>query len=67
MDAVRTAVRLKSEKVTCLYRRRVADMTALPAEIEGALAEGVEMMTLKAPSKLEVKNGKLTGVWVTPR
>ena len=67
MDAVRTAVRLKSEKVTCLYRRRVADMTALPAEIEGALAEGVEMMTLKAPSKLEVKNGKLTGVWVTPQ
>ena len=67
MDAVRTAVRLKSEKVTCLYRRRVADMTALPVEIEGALAEGVEMMTLKAPSKLEVKNGKLTGVWVTPQ
>ena len=67
MDAVRTAVRLKSEKVTCLYRRRIADMTALPAEIEGALAEGVEMMTLKAPSKLEVKNGKLTGVWVTPQ
>ena len=67
MDAVRTAVRLKSEKVTCLYRRRVADMTALTAEIEGALAEGVEMMTLKAPSKLEVKNGKLTGVWVTPQ
>ena len=67
MDAVRTAVRLESEKVTCLYRRRVADMTALPAEIEGALAEGVEMMTLKAPSKLEVKNGKLTGVWVTPQ
>ena len=67
MDAVRTAVRLKSEKVTCLYRRRVADMTALPAEIEGALAEGVEMMTLKAPSKLEVKSGKLTGVWVTPQ
>ena len=67
MDAVRTAVRLKSEKVTCLYRRRIADMTALPAEIEGALAEGVEMMTLKAPSKLEVKNGKLAGVWVTPQ
>ena len=67
MDAVRTAVRLKSEKVTCLYRRRVADMTALPDEIEGALAEGVEMMTLKAPSKLEIKYGKLTGVWVTPQ
>ena len=67
MDAVRTAVRLKSEKVTCLYRRRIADMTALPDEIEGALAEGVEMMTLKAPSKLEIKYGKLTGVWVTPQ
>ncbi|EMB21079.1 NAD(P)-binding protein [Treponema denticola] len=67
MDAVRTAVRLKSEKVICLYRRRIADMTALPDEIEGALAEGVEMMTLKAPSKLEIKYGKLTGIWVTPQ
>ena len=37
MDAVRTAVRLGAKKVSCVYRRRTADMTALPAEIEGAM------------------------------
>lgn len=40
MDAVRTAKRLGAKKVSIVYRRRVADMTALPAEIEGAIAEG---------------------------
>ena len=34
MDAVRSAVRLGAKKVSILYRRRTADMTALPAEIE---------------------------------
>ncbi|EHL19204.1 NAD(P)-binding protein [Peptoanaerobacter stomatis] len=67
MDAVRTAVRLGSEKVSCVYRRRTADMTALPMEIEGALAEGVELITLKAPKKLEIIDGVLKGIWVTPQ
>ena len=67
MDAVRTSVRLGAKKVSCVYRRRIADMTALPAEVEGAMAEGVEMLTLKAPSKLEIENGKLKGIWVTPQ
>lgn len=67
MDAVRTAVRLGAKKVSCVYRRRTADMTALPAEVEGAMAEGVEMLTLKAPARIEVENGKLKGVWVTPQ
>ena len=48
MDAVRTAKRLGAKKVSVVYRRRVADMTALPSEIEGAIAEGVEVQTLKA-------------------
>ncbi len=67
MDAVRTAVRLGAKKVSIVYRRRVADMTALPAEIEGAVAEGVELITLRAPSRLEIKNGKVEGIWVTPQ
>ncbi|MDO4439181.1 MAG: NAD(P)-binding protein [Eubacteriales bacterium] len=67
MDAVRTAVRLGAKKVSIVYRRRVADMTALPAEIEGAVAEGVELITLKAPSRLEIKDGKIEGIWVTPQ
>lgn len=54
MDAVRTAKRLGAKKVSVVYRRRVADMTALPSEIEGAIAEGVEVQTLKAPAALDV-------------
>lgn len=68
MDAVRTAVRLGAKKVSIVYRRRLADMTALPAEIEGAVAEGVELQTLKAPSRLELdENGRVAGIWVTPQ
>lgn len=68
MDAVRTAVRLGAKKVSCVYRRRIADMTALPAEIEGAIAEGVEVCTLKAPSRIERdENGHVKGLWVTPQ
>ena len=29
-------------------------MTALPQEIEGAIAEGVELQTLKAPAAIDV-------------
>ena len=29
-------------------------MTALPGEIEGAIAEGIEIVTLKAPASLNV-------------
>lgn len=67
MDAVRTLVRLGANKVSCVYRRRVADMTALPNEINGALSEGVEMITLKAPANIETVNNKLKGVWVRPQ
>ena len=68
MDAVRTAVRLGAKKVSIVYRRRVADMTALPAEIEGAIAEGVEVQTLKAPTKIEKdENGAIKGLWVQPQ
>ncbi len=68
MDAVRTARRLGAKKVTILYRRRVADMTALPAEIEGAVAEGIELLTLKAPSRIVAdENGRVKGIYVTPQ
>lgn len=68
MDAVRTARRLGAKKVTILYRRRVADMTALPAEIEGAVAEGIELLTLKAPSRIVAdENERVKGIYVTPQ
>ena len=68
MDAVRTAVRLGAEKVSIVYRRRVADMTALHDEIEGAIAEGVEVQTLKSPVRIEKdEEGKVKGLWVQPQ
>ena len=68
MDAVRTAKRLGAKKVSAVYRRRTADMTALPSEIEGAIAEGVEMQTLSAPAGLSVdENNHIKGIYVTPQ
>ena len=43
-------------------------MTALPSEIEGAVAEGIEMQTLKAPASLDVdENNHVKGIYVTPQ
>lgn len=68
MDAVRTAKRLGAKKVSIVYRRRRADMTALPQEIEGAIAEGVELQTLKAPAAIDVDEaGQVKGLYVTPQ
>ena len=68
MDAVRTAKRLGAKKVSIVYRRRVADMTALPGEIEGAVAEGIELQTLKAPASIDVdENHHVKGIYVTPQ
>ncbi len=68
MDAVRTSVRLGAKKASIVYRRRVADMTALLDEINGAEAEGVEIKTLMAPSRIEKDEaGNVKGIWVTPQ
>ncbi len=68
MDAVRTAKRLGAKKVSIVYRRRMADMTALPGEINGAVAEGIELQTLKAPAAIDVdENNHVRGLYVTPQ
>ncbi len=68
MDVTRSAIRLGAEKVTCVYRRRIEDMTALPDEISGALAEGAELMTLAAPVRIESDDaGVATALWVQPQ
>ncbi len=53
MDCARTAIRCKAKSVGIVYRRRQEDMTALAEEVESAMAEGVEMITLKAPVRIE--------------
>lgn len=68
MDATRTSIRLGAAKVTCVYRRRREDMTALPDEVEGAMAEGAEIMTLKAPVRIETDEaGHAAALWVQPQ
>ena len=68
MDAVRTAKRLGAKKVSIVYRRRTADMTALPDEIGGAVAEGIELQTLKAPASLDIDDkNQIRGIYVTPQ
>ena len=68
MDVCRSAVRLGARKVSCVYRRRQEDMTALPEEVEGAIAEGVELVTLQAPVRIETDaNGHATALWTQPQ
>ena len=66
MDCARSAVRCNADSVTIVYRRRREDMTALPEEIEGAIAEGVNLMDLCAPVKIEAENGEVRALHVRP-
>ena len=62
MDCARTSVRAGADEVSVVYRRRKDDMTALPAEVESAIAEGVEMIVLEAPVSIEAdERGALHG------
>ena len=68
MDATRTAVRLGASSVKCVYRRRISDMTALSEEVEGAMAEGCEILPLKAPVRIETdEQDRVTGLVVQPQ
>ncbi len=68
MDVTRSSIRLGAETVTCVYRRRIADMTALPDEVTGAMAEGAEIMSLAAPVRIEAdENGVAKALWVQPQ
>ena len=65
MDCARSSVRLGAKKVGIAYRRRQQDMTALVEEVEGAIAEGVEVYALKSPLRIEKdENGNVKGLWV---
>ena len=68
MDATRTAKRLGAESVTCVYRRRVDDMTALAEEIEEAMAEGCQILPLQAPARIDKDaEGKDAALWTVPQ
>ena len=68
MDVARTAKRLGASEVKIVYRRRKQDMTALPEEIDGAVAEGCTLVELKAPAKIESNStGSVRALWVQPQ
>lgn len=68
MDVTRSAIRLGAANVTCVYRRRQADMTAQQEEIEGAIAEGAEVLTLQAPVRIEAdETGQAVALWTQPQ
>ncbi len=68
MDCTRSSIRLGAKKTIIAYRRRQDDMTALPEEIEGAIAEGAELYGLKAPHHIEAdENGNVAALWVEPQ
>ena len=68
MDVARSAIRLGARNVKIAYRRRKADMTALPEEVEGAIADGCEIVELHAPVRIEKdKKGNAVALWVQPQ
>ena len=68
MDCTRSAVRLGAKTVTCAYRRRQEDMTAQAEEVEGAIAEGAEVLCLHAPLSVEMDaEGNAVALWAQPQ
>ena len=68
MDVTRSAIRLGARKVSCVYRRRQEDMTALPEEVVGAAEEGAELLTLQAPVRIESgEDGSVSALWTQPQ
>ena len=67
MDAARSAIRCKADEVTIIYRRRQVDMTALASEIQGAIEEGVELLTMNAPRSVIVEDGRVAGFVMQPQ
>jgi NADPH-dependent glutamate synthase beta subunit-like oxidoreductase len=67
MDAARTAIRLNAESMHVFTRKR-DDYTALEAEIEGAMQEGVRFRTLLSFLNIEAdkETNEVNAVWLQP-
>jgi putative selenate reductase len=61
MDAARTAYRLTSYngKVFVVYRRTIKQMPADMGEIRAVMNEGVEIIELSSPERINTRHGKL--------
>ena len=68
MDVARSSIRLGAKSVDIVYRRRKADMTALAEEVEGAEAEGCNVVELMQPVAIEKNaDGSVKGLRVKPQ
>ncbi|MDD6729385.1 MAG: FAD-dependent oxidoreductase, partial [Eggerthellaceae bacterium] len=68
MDCARTSVRAGAASVQVASRRRVDDMTALRTEIDSAMQEGVEILMLQSPERIEVdENGRCAALVTQPQ
>lgn len=68
MDVARSAIRLGADNVDIVYRRRKADMTALPEEVAGAEAEGCNVVELMSPVAIAKNDdGSVKGLIVKPQ
>jgi len=62
VDTARSTLRTtEPDSVTIFYRRTIEEIPAYMEEVEGALAEGIKIEYLTAPSKIITQNGKLKG------
>ncbi len=62
VDAARAARRLGCEKVSIVYRRTREEMPAYAEEVEGALGEGIEILFLTAPVRVQGEGGRVAGL-----
>ena len=68
MDVARSSIRLGAKSVDIVYRRRKVDMTALKEEVEGAEAEGCNIVELMSPVAIEKNaDGSVKGLRVKPQ
>jgi len=68
MDVARSAVRSGAKKVSVVYRRRQVDMTAMEEEVQGAIAEGCEILDLYTPGRIEKdENNHIQALWIQPQ
>lgn len=68
MDVARSSIRLGASKVSIVYRRRKADMTALEEEVVGAEAEGCDVLELMSPVRIKQdEEGNVIGLVVKPQ
>ncbi len=62
IDAARVIKRLGAQTVTVVYRRTENEMPAYPDEIQGAKAEGVQLLLQTAPVAILSQDGRVNGL-----